>query len=625
MTLTIRRTTNKDRVLNYGTVAATLLKDIGNASNQPYLQTIASVSLLIMETVQRVKDNKDACMQMTERAYELVCAIIYICRDAEAELAPAMVRSITQFSETLEKILIFVRNQVKGGFLRRIFRPMEDADLIKECNTGLKYALDVFEVQSGILAPMTMAEMQKDAKLRHEELIGILNKKRSNKHSSTSGSDGLGSSDGRRYSKTDLSRSISTVSMLPAPPKIFYGRDEEIRLLTNLTTIWKPARIAICGAEGLGKTAVALAASHSPEISQMFGVHRYFVECDGARDFKHFVEAIAIHLKLEGTSKKGVVRHLTALAMEETPVLLVLDGLDRAWEPHENRSDVEDFLSVLADLQHLTLIVTIRGGERPHQVKWTHPFFPTLQPLSPAAARATFLDISDADADDPALEELLELTENDPGTIAHMAILASFEGPASLVARWQQESLGHHSNLRYLGDALLRRAERLGDLDDINKTVAILRQATDLFPVPHPDGAWILKDLAASLLRRYEHNGDWRDILEARSVLKEALQRLPTDYPARPSTLKVLGDVLLRQFEYLGDLDDIQEALPILSEAVSLSPGIDPNNNLSYCLVCRFQRLGDLRDIQDALVTFESTAGCSDNSCKFTTIPSLLA
>ncbi|KAJ7745178.1 hypothetical protein B0H14DRAFT_3897545 [Mycena olivaceomarginata] len=550
MTLTIRRTTNKDRILAYGTA-------------------IASVSLLIPETVQRVKDNKDACMQMNERAYELVCAVINICGDAEAELAPAMVRSIIQFAETLEKILVFVRNQVKGGFLRRIFRSMEDADLIKECNTGLKHALDVFEVQSGIMAAMTMAEMQKDAGLRHEELIGIFNKKRSNKHPSTSGLRRL--------------RLLGRETLLEdgPQPQIFYGRDEDIRLLTNLTTIWKPARIAICGAEGLGKTAVALAASHSPEISQMFGVHRYFVECDGARDVKQFIEAIAIHLRLEGTSKKG-----------ETPVLLVLDGLDRAWKPHENRSDVEDFLSVLADLQHLTLI-----------------------PLSPAAARATFLDISDADADDPALQELLELTENNPGTIAHMAILASFEGSASLVARWQQEgSLGHHSNLRYLGDALLRRAERLGDLDDINQTVAILRQATDLFPVPHPDGAWILKDLAASLLCQYEHNGDWCDILEARSVLKEVLQRLPTDHPARPSTLKVLGDVLLRRFEYLGDLDDIQEALPILSEAVNLSPGIDPNNNLSYCLVCRFQKLGDLRDIQDALVTFKSTAGRSDDS-----------
>ncbi|KAJ7141144.1 hypothetical protein C8R44DRAFT_931502 [Mycena epipterygia] len=131
MLITICWATTKDRVLQYGTVACTLLKaignasnqpylqaiasvsllimktvqDIGNASNQPYLQAIASVSLLIMKTVQRImkdnkdddgarllimetvqrvmKDNKDACVQMTERAYELVYAIVNNCRDAE--------------------------------------------------------------------------------------------------------------------------------------------------------------------------------------------------------------------------------------------------------------------------------------------------------------------------------------------------------------------------------------------------------------------------------------------------------------------------------------------------------------------------------------------------------------
>jgi Cdc6-like AAA superfamily ATPase len=148
--------------------------------------------------------------------------------------------------------------------------------------------------------------------------------------------------------------------MLPASPKIFYGRDEEIQHLTKTMTLSAPARIVVCGAEGLGKTAVAVAASHSPEISQMFGQHRYFVECEGATDAKQLVAAIAQHLNLEGTSRKHVIRHLAGLAKEgepAPPVLLVLDALDRAWKPHENRTDVEDFLSLLADLQHLTLMV----------------------------------------------------------------------------------------------------------------------------------------------------------------------------------------------------------------------------------------------------------------------------
>ncbi|KAJ7137206.1 hypothetical protein C8R44DRAFT_869265 [Mycena epipterygia] len=370
-----------------GTVACTLLKDIGNATNQPYLQAIASVSLLIMETVQRVESNKDDAF----------------CQDDGAQLAPAMVRSIDQFSETLEKILTFVRSQIKGGFWRRMLRSMEDADLITECNAGLKHALDVLGVQS-------------DATKRHEELIAILKEKRSRpKRSSSSSSDGASSSGRKKRSsaKPDLTRSVS---MLPASPKIFYGR-EEVKHLVNTIMRTAPttgaARIAICSAEGVGKTALALAAAHSPEVSQLFGPQRYFIECEGATDAKQLVGAIALALGLESTGRKPVVRQLTALGggeetktsegetakegeeekekeKEKKPVLLVLDALDRAWKPHENRSAVEDFLSLLADLQHVTLIVSLPFlSFYSHRPRWRAPAPSAVDaPLPPDARPA---------------------------------------------------------------------------------------------------------------------------------------------------------------------------------------------------------------------------------------------
>ncbi|KAJ7731763.1 hypothetical protein B0H16DRAFT_1893242 [Mycena metata] len=671
MTLTIRRFTNKDRVLQYGTVVASLLKDIGNASNQPYLQAIASISLLIMETVQRVNDNKDACMKMTQRACEIICSIINICRDSEAELAPAIILSINALpsflSTTLEKILTFLRSQVKGGFWRKIFRSMQDADLITECNAGLKHAFDVFGVQSGIMAAITVAEMEKEAKQRHEELIAILKEKRSRpKSSSTSSSDG---SSPRKKRPSSLKTDVRTgISMLPASPKIFHLRDEEIKHVINTVTRSSPAaRITICGAEGIGKTAVALAASHSAELAEMFKDHRYFIECGGARDVQQLLAAIALQLGLEGTGRKHVIRHLSTLATEQTPVLLVLDALDRAWKLHGNRNDVEDFLSLLADVQDLTLIVTVRGGERPRQVKWTHPFLPMLQPLSRAAARQTFLDISDVRTEHPGLEVLLALSKNNPGTITHMASLASLDGCASLVTRWQHDrsvawysdnsntaldlsnlgtsllrrfetdgdlddltraltmledvvSLlpeGHPdslSNLHSLGNALLWQFERFGDLASLNRSVGILKEAKDLCSIIHSHREWIVNDLANSLLCRYNHLGDCSDINEAQMLLQEAVLRVPAYHPARPFTLKLFGDALLRRFEHTSELNDIQEALGILREAVGLSPDIDPNNDLGYCLVCRFQRLGNLKDIQDALVLFESSGGSSDSS-----------
>lgn len=110
-------------------------------------------------------------------------------------------------------------------------------------------------------------------------------------------------------------------------------------------------------------------------MSQLFRPQRYSVECDGATDAKQLVGAIA--LVLESTGEKLVIRQFTGLAGRgdeyggkgdgegggggegegEESRLLVLDTLDHAWKPHENQSVVEDFLSLLADLQHITLIV----------------------------------------------------------------------------------------------------------------------------------------------------------------------------------------------------------------------------------------------------------------------------
>jgi tetratricopeptide (TPR) repeat protein len=170
---------------------------------------------------------------------------------------------------------------------------------------------------------------------------------------------------------------------------------------------------------------------------------------------------------------------------------------------------------------------------------------------------------------------------------------------------------------------LLRQFERLGDLTAINRAVGILKEAKDLCSMFHDHSRreWIVNE-ANSLLRRYNHLGDCADISEAQMLLQEALLRLPAHHPARSSTLKLFGNALLRRFEHLNDLNDIREALQILREAVSLSPDIDPNNNLGYCLVCRFQRLGNLKDIQDALVIFGASADSLENSCEHASTPS---
>ncbi|KAJ7200066.1 P-loop containing nucleoside triphosphate hydrolase protein, partial [Mycena rebaudengoi] len=225
---------------------------------------------------------------------------------------------------------------------------------------------------------------------------------------------------------------------IPAPPKLFYGREEEVSFVVNTIVHSSLARIAIVGPDGVGKTAIALVASHDPQVCKLFGQNRFFVDCTPAADGKQLISLIANQLGIR-PRRTMIIKHLVAISTAETPVLIVLDAIDKAWTPYEYRSDVEDFLSLLADLEHVALIVTLRGSERPRQVRWTRPLLHTLDPLTSSATRDLFLDISDVAPDDPGLDELLAITENLPGAITRMAGLAAFEGCTSLVARWKKD------------------------------------------------------------------------------------------------------------------------------------------------------------------------------------------
>ncbi|KAF7332592.1 AAA domain-containing protein [Mycena kentingensis (nom. inval.)] len=122
--------------------------------------------------------------------------------------------------------------------------------------------------------------------------------------------------------------------------------------------------------------------------------------------------------------------------------VLVLDNLETSWEPMESRDEVEDLLSRISGLANLHLIVTLRGEERPGKVQWTRPFLRPLQPLSDAAARQTFFDITDIPNPESAqVSALLELTDNLPLAITLLASLASLEGVPSVLQRWESEHI----------------------------------------------------------------------------------------------------------------------------------------------------------------------------------------
>jgi hypothetical protein len=117
----------------------------------------------------------------------------------------------------------------------------------------------------------------------------------------------------------------------------------------------------------------------------------------------------------------------------------------------------------------------MRGAERPASIKWSRPFLPQLKPLAAIAARAIFVDIADeptAPQEEVALHGLLEATGNVPLAISLMASVASSEGYAVTLSRWEAE----HTKL--LSEGIDKRS-------NLEKSILVSLNSPRLSAVPH--------------------------------------------------------------------------------------------------------------------------------------------
>ncbi|KAJ7818243.1 P-loop containing nucleoside triphosphate hydrolase protein, partial [Mycena olivaceomarginata] len=383
----------------------------------PFLQAILNTTQSLLDHIQAVKQNKDSCVQLMEQTYALINAIIVVHGSATSGvLPPTILENIGKFTETLHKIHTFVEAQRTGNKIKKFLRQGELSMLFRDCQSGLKQGLDFFQI-GGANIMTDLSKMRQEAEQRNQEVLRMIGEL-----SDTTSSDGL-SMTSRVYSGSH--NSSTSISMLPSEPKIFHGRDSELSDILLLFNQGTP-RIAILGSGGMGKTSLARAVIHHAQIKTRYQQHCFFVACDSASSTVELAALIGVNIGLKPGRdlSQAVVQHFSSSPSS----LLVLDNLETLWEPMECRSDIEEFLSLLTDIEHLALMITMRGAERPGKMQWTRPFLQPLKPLDQDAARKTFIDIADENHNLDEVDKVLSLTDNMPLAVSLIAHLADSEG-----------------------------------------------------------------------------------------------------------------------------------------------------------------------------------------------------
>ncbi|KAJ7499621.1 hypothetical protein FB451DRAFT_1205997 [Mycena latifolia] len=405
---------------------------VGEASNIPYLKGLAGIILLVSNSVQTTEDNKVDCIRLSKMVLELASvAARHVEEQTDSSQFSLGIQSLTR---AFTRILQALQTNMKRSYARRFIESSNEKDLLRDCEKELQHCLDVFQIRIHIVTSIAFKGKDTADEAFKNQVSGVLLPVKNLLAQAVFDSDQV--------------EEVSDVPVDLAPmPQIFYGRETELSELVQMFTHPGQAHAALMGQGGAGKSTLALALMHQPQITDTFRHQRFLVQCRLAKGSLGLLSRLASALRLpdvpEATKSFGYKETIfTSLWCSQAQSLIVFDDLDDAWDLPATRLEVEDLLTELSNIPTVSLLLTLRGTQRPLGPAYSKPYPAPLGPVAPMAARHIFFSISDVPEDDedaPLVDVLLHIIGFLPMPIALLAQLVQYEPLPFLIERYREE------------------------------------------------------------------------------------------------------------------------------------------------------------------------------------------
>ncbi|KAH7108339.1 hypothetical protein BKA62DRAFT_681874 [Auriculariales sp. MPI-PUGE-AT-0066] len=367
-------------------LTASFLANASAACPIPLLQTVLRLASLGLEVVSDVRTGSEAGRQLARHTAAIALAVSAAVDEHEEALSAHVLRALETLQIAVDAIYQALNKAKNAGRLVRMLQRDRISTEIKGLRKDLDAAVQIFQVAMAIQTSRFLHRVVVNVEVSNNRVLDALD-------------------DIVDVASVPDSRWIS----LPPPPPIFFGRDIELDGLVGLISVHAQdgAAVAVLGTGGVGKTSLTLAALHHPHIVTFYGTRRLFVSCEGSID------------------------HAVLHTLASAPAVI----------PEASRVAVEGLLAALAAVPSLTLLITMRGSERPHGTRWTAPRPLILQPFSrDAALQAIFKtnhNISETELH--SLDSLLDALGDLPLAVSIISALLIHESADELFTRWKTE------------------------------------------------------------------------------------------------------------------------------------------------------------------------------------------